>query len=314
MSCGIRQVTNDEARQFWLQQQDARIFLHPDVLEPLCERVDWWMADWNGNPVCLWPVCHAFDGSCRPPELSAYVGPLWHDKIIGLKSHRWWGITSGVQQAMLELLVQRYGRLEFELPPASQDVRVLQWFPGVQVECRHTAILARPDGKPSGAEDLLNLFATNRRYDARRAARLDIQAWNDPDPEALFRMYEGLLAGKNQAETARRRRREVLALVAMAGTGHCQLRAFRDAGDDTAMFSLTMRSHKTAHLILIVSDPSPRSQGWQAWNQLTALTEAFGDGCTSFDFGGANSKVGAEEKHRFGGWPAIYFRVRVERL
>ena len=69
MSCGIRQLTSDEARGFWREQADARIFLHPDVLEPMCERVDWWLASWNGRPVCLWPMCRAFDGSHRPPAL-----------------------------------------------------------------------------------------------------------------------------------------------------------------------------------------------------------------------------------------------------
>ena len=114
MTCTIRQVDAAEARAFWLQQDDARIFLHPDVLEPLCARVDWWMADWNTHPVCLWPVCQAFDGSFRPPELAAYVGPLWDDSVSRSKAHRWWTITGGVQDAMIAFLARRYDEFHSE--------------------------------------------------------------------------------------------------------------------------------------------------------------------------------------------------------
>ncbi len=316
MSCDIRQITSDEARDFWRRQDDARIFLHPDVLSALCERVDWWLATWNGNPVCLWPMCHAVDGTHRPPELSAYIGPLWDDTVTRAKAHRWWGITSAVQRAMLELFAGRYTCFEFELPPGTSDVRTFQWLRDesggrfdVEIECRHTALLPRPTR--AGTDDLLELFATNRRYDARRASKQGMQSWPHPDPEAIYRMYEDLLGGKMRADTARRRRAEVHALIALAEAGHGRLLAFADAAGQPATFSLSLHSRRSAHLALIVSSPSPRSQGLQAWSQLMAMSDCFSSGRVTFDFGGANSPLGAEEKHRYGGWPAMYFRIRV---
>ena len=208
MSCTIRQVTTDEARAFWLQQADARIFLHPDVLEPMCQRVDWWLASWNTHPVCLWPVCQSFDGSHRPPELSAYVGPLWDDEVGRQKAHRWWTISSGVHDAMIAFLAGRYGDFQFELPPGTQEIRPVQWFQGehadsyrVLIQPRHTTFMDRPAQIDPGS--IAAVFGRDRKRDVRVAMDHPYVECDDASAEEICGLFVGLLGGKAQAEVAR---------------------------------------------------------------------------------------------------------------
>lgn len=314
MTCTIRQVDAAEARAFWLQQDDARIFLHPDVLEPLCARVDWWMADWNTHPVCLWPVCQAFDGSFRPPELSAYVGPLWADALSGQKVHRWWTQASQVQDEMLRRLAREYGHFGFELPPGTADVRVLQWFGSedpahnrLALECRHTAtIQAQP------ADEIIAGFSRNRQRDLRSVAAASYVEVPDADPMAMYGLYEEMLRGKQEAEKAQRRRREVMALFEGARRGFGQVIAYCDGSRAPAAFTVVLGIRRTALQLLIVSSDEARTQGLQALVQLQAITRSFERGAETFDFVGGNSPVGAEEKHRYGGRPQLYFRVAVD--
>ena len=49
----------------------------------------------------------------------------------------------------------------------------------------------------------------------------------------------------------------------------------------------------------------------EAWIRLQAVARAFQHGATRFDFTGGNSRIGAEDMHRYGTLPEMYFRIRV---
>lgn len=318
MSCTIRQVTTDEARQFWLRQADARIFLHPDVLEPMCERVDWWLAAWNTHPVCLWPVCLAFDGSFRPPELSAYVGPLWHDSVGAGKAHRWWTITVGVQDAMIAFLADHYDDFVFELPPGTPDIRVFQWFQAehmvsheILIQPRHTTYMDRP--AQIGASSIAAVFGRDRKRDVRVAMDHPYRECSDAGAEEIADLYVQLLDGKANAEGGLRRRREVLALVDAVKRGFGDLLACRDTDGTLASYSLTMGKGGTVVAPVTASSESARRHRLQAWVRLRAVAWAFAQGARRFDFTGGNSRIGAEDMHRYGTLPSMYFRIRVVR-
>lgn len=310
----IKAVSVDEARRFWEQQEDARIFLHPDVLGPLCDRIDWWQASWNGNPVCLWPICHAFDGSLRPPALSSYVGPLWHDIVGSNKAHRWWTITRTVQQAFLELFAGTYADIQFELPPGSADVRMFQWFREehaetmtLEIACRHTAII-RASGVDFAGGVIAGL-SRGRRKDLIRAGKNPPLAWADPGDEALYLLYEGLLDGKSKIEAAQCRRGELVALLGVARSGFGTVLAYQDQDGNAVGFSLSLRSRKTASFVVLAVADSVRASGVSAWLNMEGIMVNSRQGAVVFDFLGANSRIGADEKHRLGGWPEMYFRI-----
>lgn len=313
----IRAIDANQARQFWEQQDDARIFLRPDVLEPLCARVDWWLATWNGNPVCLWPICHAFDGSHRPPELSAYVGPLWHDEVGRQKAHRWWSITRTVQEAFLELFVVRYSSFEFELPPGTRDIRVFLWFRersaqklAINIEPRHTALLGLPT--QTEAKDILSGFSRNRVKDVHRFRRAgNFVDWPNPDVSSLHAIYAGLLEKKSVGDKARRRRNEVEALVLLAESGYGSVLSFQDERGVPSGFVLALESRRTAFLVLAAVSDTARGRGLPAIMNYEVILRALDAGISTVDFLGANSPLGAEEKHRYGALPSLYFRIAV---
>ena len=316
MTCTIRQVTSAEARAFWQQQADARIFLHPDVLEPMCERVDWWIADWNTHPVCLWPVCQSFDGSFRPPELSAYVGPLWHDSVDQGKAHRWWTITGGVQDAMIAFLAGHYRDFMFELPPGTPDLRVYQWFQAehgdsheVSILPRHTTCMDRPAQIDPGS--IAAVFGRDRKRDVRVAMEYPYRECVNPSADEICDLYAGLLDGKGQAEAGRRKLREIRTLVHLVDKGFGRIVACRDTDGSLASYSLTMGMDKTVLTPITASTDSARRNRLQAWVRLHAVVRAFEDGATCFDFTGGNSRIGAEDMHRYGTLPRMYFRIRV---
>lgn len=317
MTCAIFQVSSDQAREFWRQQRDARIFLNPEVLEPLCQRVDWWLATWKEHPVCLWPMCTTHDGQHRPPELSAYVGPLWDDSVLQNKAARWWSITRCVQQQFLEVFLQRYREFTFELPPETQDIRVFQWFQDagdgkwqVKITCRHTAVMTLP---VAGNEDvLLSQFSRNRVKDIRRMRRSAcFNEWSHPDASALFSLYESMLQRKARGAHAQSRQLEVRELTRLATSGFGRVVAHRDETKDQFSFVLSLHTPTTASLVLAASSHAANCQGTQAFVQHELLLRNMAQGIRNVDFLGANSPVGAEEKHRYGAWPLIYFRVTV---
>lgn len=312
----IKRVDAAVAQVFWEAQDDARIFLHPDVLAALCARVDWWLAYWNDAPVCLWPVCHHYDGSVRPPEFAEYVGPLWDDALRTRRAHRWWTISSEVQRAFLSLLLERYGSFSFELPPGADDLRVIQWWGDamagrghVDVQLRHTALLARP--APPLEQALVAGFSRDRRRAVRDAPALGYEEWPEPERYALCNLYHQLLDGKLERDKAEARTPELLALIGIAQAGAGRIVAYRSATGEPAAFTLVMASPRTDLHLLLAASPQARRDGLHICATLRAMLAGFEAGAQQVDFAGANSPVGAREKHRYGAWPAIYYRIRV---
>ncbi len=312
----IMRVSADDARRFWEQQEDARIFVHPDVLGPLCHGVDWWQASWKSEPVCLWPVCHADDGSHRPPEFASYVGPLWNDTVARNKAHRWWSITKTVQQAFLEFFIDRYGQFEFELPPATRDVRVLQWFRDENAssvrmvfDCRHTALIRAAPGCVT--DEVVAGFSRDRFKDVMRSTIGPPTEFLASDADQLYALYQNLLEVKSSAHVAQRRRSEFMSVLQIANAGHGNILTYRDIRGIVEAFSVSLCSRKTASLILNVAASDTGGRGYPAWLRLQNILVNSRRGATTFDFLGANSRLGADEKHRYGAWPHMYFRVSV---
>lgn len=312
----VNLVDSAQALAFWRAQKDASVFAHPSVLEPLCERVDWWIASSGVQALCLWPVCHAVAGGYQPPELASYVGPVWSDVMQGQKVHRQWTFTHEAYSALLPVLVERYGTFVFELPPGTRDIRNFQWFQqenqsrhAVDIECRHTALIhAAPCLTEAKIE---SEFSRNRVRDLKTARAGWSREWLRPDPAALFALYAGLLDGKQEIEKARRREHEVKQLIGLVSAGFGSIIAYLDSSGDPASFTLTLDTKFTSLQVLIASSELARAEGLQALVQLQAITRCFENGVTTFDFAGGNSRAGAEEKHRYGGTPEMYFRISV---
>ncbi len=155
-------------------------------------------------------------------------------------------------------------------------------------------------------------FSRNRLRDIRNARIHGYRESSDPDPQALFNLYFDLLGGKEEGEKARRREQDVLSLVGLAQAGFGRVIAYRDLDGLPASFALVLASKRTALPLLLASSPTARRDGVQAVLLLQAMQRSFEEGADTFDFAGANSVVGAEEKHRYGAWPEMYFRVAVE--
>lgn len=310
----VGQVDAREALAFWRAQRDPAIFVHPEILQPLCERVDWWLATAGVQPVCLWPICHAFGGGHRPPELASYVGPIWSDAVRNSKVHRWWTVTHESYVALLGSIVGRYGDVAFELPPGTRDVRVFQWFQresdapvNVDVACRHTALLRAPPALTEAA--VTANFSRNRMRDIRGARDGAFAECARPDASNLYALYAALLDSKDQGDKARRREHEVAQLIDLVSRGYGRIIAYEDGQGDPAGFTLILDTPSTSLQVLIASSECARAGGLQALVQLQAIMQCFGRGATTFDFAGGNSRIGAEEKHRYGALPEMYFRV-----
>lgn len=312
----IQAIDRDQALRFWQGQRDGRIFLHPDVLESMCPQVDWWLGSWNTWPACLWPVCHGADGIHAPPELAAYVGPMWADDTLAGPAHRQWTTTSRLQELFLQEFATRYRRFRFELPPGSTDIRVLQWFARehaaawrVDIDCRHTLVLHRP--ATVDAASVAAGFGRDRAADLRLMARKSYVGAGAVDAGELYALYEQLIAGKQEPAKALRRQAEVQALVSLAQGGFGRIVGYRDDDGALASFALTMGTGPTIVQPLTASAAAVRKDGIQARVRLDAMLQAFQGGAQVVDLTGGNSRAGAEDLHRYGGEARMYFRVDV---
>lgn len=178
----------------------------------------------------------------------------------------------------------------------------------LDIEVAHTAVIPA-----QATEEVVKNFSRNRQRDLRSAAAARFVECAGDDHDAMYALYEEMLRGELEARKAQRRREEVRALIDIVHMGYGRTIVYRDEAGALASFTLVLGTRCTALQLLIVSSKAARDSGLQAVVQLQAITRSFEQGATLFDFAGGNSRIGAEEKHRYGGRPDLYFRIGFDR-
>lgn len=290
------------------------MFSHPQYLEGISDKTDYWVALINGEPTHYWPVCSDSRGRMVQPAMAQYLGPSRSDWLLEKSFHRQWSIQARVLHAFLETFSANYGNLAFTLRPGQDDIRHFHWWSDknsesvrLRIEPCYTAMIRNLD--QISRESLLASFRRDRRKQLARAQSMNLQLIDDVVADEILDLYHALLAGKGCVELARSRADQIHNVVVFAQSGRGRVIAFRDELGRLGAALVMLYSSTIAHSVIAVARPEIRNRGFMALLRLTAIRWAEKDGLSAFDFTGANSQKGADEKHSYGATPKLYFRI-----
>ena len=313
--CEVSGISLDAAKAFIREHDVDNPFLLPGLLQELCATIEWWLASWRGNPICLWPICGIGTNSFRSPVLMNYIGPVVSEKVARRPVHRQYRIVHAAMTMLLRRLAKEYPAFESQLHPGINDIRPALWFQkqtghSVNLEPAYTAIL--DISPPRSVKDLVREFSRNRRRDINNISNsgmpLPLQAL--ASAEDVFELYAEQLASKDARQVAISRNREVLAILSAAENNDGFVLKYRIGPERLSGFICCLNGTRTAAAVLMAASETGKHYGLPAWMILQAIRAARESGLSRFDFAGANSPAGACEKHAYGAFAHPYFILR----
>lgn len=315
MKISFSLVQADEALSFWHKSPHATIFTHPEVLDHLSPRVDWWMA-WKGeDPVCLWPACIR-ENKMHLPEFTYFVGPIWHGDAYSMPAHRWLAASTAVYEGYIKLMTSKYDQLEACLPVGLDDVRIFDWWnyheldqPRFRIRARYTAIIDQLEEKSDN--QIISGFRRNRRRELRAVKQeSSLVSTADWKTEDLTRLYSENMA-QQDIKIAESTGQQIANLVSLVEKGHGDVIAYKDCEQDEVIAAyLLLYGNGVANAVLSMVDADWRSSGVYAWMVFNSIKLSQTRGARIYDFNGANSPNRGDDKHSYGARPVLYFDLQ----
>jgi hypothetical protein len=310
----VERIDPDTAHSAWSASNEALVFTQPRFLAGLCHKVDWWMGVFRSNPVYYWPVCLDHSGKVIVPALPKYVGPFATDDFRTKAFYRQWSIQGDLFPAFMSAFAEEYEQIAFTTQPGQTDIRQFEWWAeqndqslSLDIQPKYTAVVN--DLTQLSDADLLARFRRDRKAQLSRAQGLDLTADNNATEQEVCDLYQSFMEFKGRQELAVKRSDQVRHIVCHARDGDGEVVAFRDRTNALVGVLVLLYSRVFAHSAMAIASEKCRNEGIIALLEFAAIRLARAAGKNAFDFLGANSAVGASEKHSYGATPQLYFRV-----
>lgn len=315
VSFSFERCSAEESLVFWERNSEGGAFNDPRFLEIVAPRVDWWRLAKGAETFAMWPVPLDKSGNMYWPDFTYFVGPFWSDVALSRPvSSRFTDRLAGFEFCV-PILLQNYGDLRFELPPADWDVRFFSWWnygyddrPKFSIEPRYSARLSGLQN--SSKEDLLAQCRELRRREIRRFSNsADVESdhrasWSEIEYlySQVFQRQTGLgvIDVKQSLEPVR----------ILHEKGFLRTVANRvSAGGVLASVVVLLEAKGESHMLINATATEYLKSGVAAKTVFDAIIRSREAGSDVFDFNGANSPNRGSDKHSYGAQPLLFFRI-----
>jgi len=312
----IREGDISSVEAFLGHSGSGRVFCRPEIATALWGDVRWLQAVKGEEVFALWPILSEYSQSS--PPFSYYVGPIWSSALLAKSPSSGHSARRKIVEAFNAYFYDRDYRVLAETGPGDFDVRPFIWSVGSEQGASLWSIQPRFSAMITGLrtrseEDLWSSLRSVRRQEVKRANREGSFYLSDTiDWQEVRELYWSVVGDMNSED--KHKVDQVLSRMRnLLGRKGVSSRVYRSSTNGAiASFALMVCDDKSANLILTLTAKSQKRLGMPALSMWETIIESKKLGMEVLDFNGANSPVGADEKHSYGAEPNIFFRLRMD--
>jgi len=311
----VQSVSSNDAELFCADSPHTTVFTQPTVLSTLAYKVDWWCCQYGDERICMWPVTLNDVGIVFRAPFSYWVGPIWSRNSQAIATHRRLVIETEVYEALIRVLIERYGTIRSSLAPGITDVRVFDWWNYHAHEESRFRIFPRYTAQIEKLQERQNIRADFRELRRRQIRKMErvmcLEKTDDCDGLEVSKLYDITLFNQNVASDEKTR----LAIencLDLVRRGFGRFVGFRDCRSKELISILVMLcGNGVANMVINVAHPHWRQQGIIPLTVFSAIQIASELGYDTFDFNGANSPRRGDDKHSYGAKAVLYFDIEL---
>lgn len=307
-------ASRDLMINLWKLSTNATVFSHPNVIEKLSDKTDWWIVKKGEQPICIWPVCLPDGQNVGIPDFTYYTGPMWIDKDYIIPAHRWLSISTQIYEGFIKVFIEKYGVIWARLPLGLSDIRVFDWWnyhqknkPRFEIRPRYTACIN--DLGKKNDESIIGDFRELRRREIRRIQKHGLpKSTKNWTPEDFIQLYDEVFK-RQGLKINKKTFKNIKFLCDLVQNGYGEVIAYEDHKGVIISALLLLYRNKIANLVLNLTSEDWRDSGLSTWMVYESIKLARDLGNNIYDFNGANSPNRGDDKHSYGATPELYFEI-----
>jgi len=303
------------AQRFWDNSEHSTFFTNPKYISLFEKKIDWWLVSKGNENLCLWPICSSKENEVFLPLFTYYFGPLWSTKHINSANHTKLTTSNRVFDIFLEEFKSNYKNLIFQTHFTEHDLRFFLWSNHKNkrkflITPKYSSITDNLNKKND--EEIFLEFRELRRRMIRKAQKMEnIIKTETFSYDEIAQLYSDTLKSKNQ-EVEIGVMEKIKIFFDLCNNGGGKMLGFRNKkNNELISFLLMTFSKKISNLILNLSSKEWKSSGITALTMFEAIRYSKSIGKNSFDFNGANSPIGADDKQSYGGKYSLFFEIEL---
>tara|TARA_B100001093_G_C26676673_1_gene948588 strand:- start:105 stop:1076 length:972 start_codon:yes stop_codon:yes gene_type:complete len=314
----IKKTDFENAELYSSKFQNNNFFSTPKHIKNFNLEIDWWVVYRGEEALCLWPIYLNENKEVNKPLFSYYFGPIWSANFKELSNHSVLAKKCEVLDTFINHFTKVYKNLFFQFDYNELDIRYFLWTNENQkftnkkfiISPKYTSVIFDLDKK--NKENILSDFRVLRKRMIKKFSET-----KDFNKESNFSLQE-ILSLYNDTITRKKNivdkdaNKFISVFHKMCQGGDCKMIGYRNKKNNEIVSVVMVALEKdTANLILNLSSHKYKDTGVSAFNMLESILYAKNLNCTRFDFNGANSQIGADDKQSYGGNSKLYFQIEL---
>lgn len=311
----LKNVDSALAQKFWEKSDQSTFFTNPKIISLFEKKIDWWLVSKGNEDLCIWPICNSKEYEVYIPLFTYYFGPMWSNTHIYSANHTKLTTLNRVLDIFIEKFKSVYKNLIFQTHFTEHDLRFFLWWNQKNerkflISPKYSSIIYDLDKK--NEEEIFLSFRELRRRMIRKAEKIEnIVKTETFSYEEVVKLYCDTLKNKNH-EIEKDVLKKIKIFYDLSKNNEGKMFGFRENKTNQLIsFLLLTFSKDTSNLVLNLSSKEWKNSGVTALTMFEAIKYSKSLGKKIFDFNGANSPIGADDKQSYGGKYSLYFEIEL---
>ncbi len=317
ISLKIKKVDLETALNFSNKSNLTTFFTNPNTIRNFKFKIDWWIVYKGEEPLCLWPINKDNDKIVKLPLFFYYFGPIWSNNFIQLSDHSILSKRNKVIDVFVQKFLKEYKNLICQFHYTDHDMRYFLWwnkdnYKKFEIIPKYTSIIENINEK--NEKEIISGFRELRKRMLKKAQKNDDIYFEDSfSYEEIFHLYKNTIEKKKQ--TFEKTVPDLINFFhKLCNKGTCKTIGYREKKNQKLISVILLAFEKnTANVILNLSSDQWKESGITALNMLSAIKYSKENKIVNFDFNGANSPIGADDKQSYGGKSKLYFEIKLNK-
>ena len=311
----LKKVEIESAQLFCEKSEQETFFTNPKYICNLDKKIDWWIVSKGEEKICLWPIFTSPENNVDVPLFSYYFGPVWSNSFLNSSNHSKLSKRNKVLEIFIKKFIIKYKNLVSHFHYSDHDMRFFNWWNYTNqrkfiITPKYSSVIENLH-KKSEDEILLGFRELRRRMFKKAKKNKDIVSDQTFEYEEILSLYKETIKRKNQ-EIEEGVPEKIKIFYDLCKKDFCKMIGYRNKSNGKLISIILLAfANRTSNMILNLSAYDWKESGITALNMFSAIKYSKEKKFANFDFNGANSPIGADDKQSYGGAYKLYFEVQL---
>ena len=314
------EIDKMEAFKIWQESFCQSVYTNPEVLDCLNLKkklISFYAAKLNDKLICYWPIYYDKINKISIPYNFYYFGPVWSETIKKYPIHSIINIKLSIYDGLVSLILRSHKIIHFNTHYLDNDIRYFNWLasPGfANQNLLKSAIIT-----PKYTAIIDNFFDYKKKWRNLRIRKLKlIDKYSDmltvdnniTKNEFIKLYYDSTKRKLESKKNYNNFNNSIDFFFKLVNRNFGYFITIKEKNSKKIVAaSLILQDNKSSHLVYNIASSDWKEKGAMQMLINENFKKNIRDNIKIFDFNGANSYIGADDKHSYGSVAKLYFDI-----